>query len=118
MPPTASAAATWVNCHPERTPSHQYRKSISVQQPGEGKKHDRSDVGGVALAVELLEAITQGKQQLRLGRTQVGRGEQRQAAWPPQPGKLGQKQPRILDVLDHLHRQGQIKAPSGQSSRQ
>ena len=75
---------------------------MSVEQPGEGKQHDRRDVGGISLGIELFEPITQGKQQLRLSRMQVGRGEQRQAAGPQQPGQLGQKQSRILDVLDHL----------------
>jgi hypothetical protein len=48
---------------------------MAVQQPGKGKKHDWRDVGGVTLGIELFEPITQGKQQLRLGRMQVGRGE-------------------------------------------
>lgn len=48
---------------------------MAVQQPGEGKRHDWRDVDGVTLGIELFEPITQGKQQLRLGRMQVGRGE-------------------------------------------
>jgi len=82
---------------------------MPVQQPGEGKQQDRRDVGGITLGDKLLQTITQGKQQLRLGRMQVGRGEQRQSAGLQQPRQLGEKETRVLDVLDYLHRQGEIK---------
>lgn len=51
---------------------------MAVQQPGEGKQHNRRDVDGITHGIKLFEPITQGKQQLRLVRMQADRRHGRQ----------------------------------------
>ena len=59
-----------------KAPALQHRKAMAIQQAYVGKQHDRCEVGEIALAVELLEAIAEPGQQLGLSRMQIWGREQ------------------------------------------
>lgn len=77
-----------------KAPALQHRKAMAIQQACVWKQHDRRDVGGIALAVELLEAIAEPEKQLGLSRMQIWGREQAdttgaERAAVPAPPEIG-----------------------------